>query len=343
MKKFKKFVTLILALLLVVVPASSTFSAEIPQNKFAVLGDSIASGYGLDNAHTCYASLISAEKSYHLTNDAVPGHTTLDLLNVICNSENARKAISNADLISVSIGGNDLIQLLSKSKDDTSAMLDIMLNGVNAKVVKNAVENVKFNLNGVCTELRLLNPDAPIIFQTIYNPLYANDQYSSYASFAEMFVPVMIDVLTELCNEYENIFIADVYTAFDAYYKETGSYDIIHSDGIHPSDKGHALIADVVLEVISELEQKGLVNPPALYYYLLGDADGNGRISISDATVIQKIVAGLLTYRGDIATLCLDATEDSSVNIKDATAIQKHLVSLPANQNIGTYLPFYEP
>lgn len=343
MKKIKKYFSLVLVLLLLIIPASSAFSAEVTRTRFAVLGDSIASGYGLENAHDCYASLISSEKSYHLSNDAVPGHTTLDLLNVICNSENAKGSISEADLISVSIGGNDLIQLLSKSKDDTSAMLDIMLNGVNAKVVKNAVETIKFNLNGVCTELRLLNPDAPIIFQTIYNPLYANDQYSSYAPFAESFVPVMMDILKGLCNNYENIFIADVHTAFDAYYKETESYDIIHSDGIHPSQKGHALIANVITDKINELENAGLVNPPALYYYLLGDADGNGRISISDATIIQKIVVGLLTYRGDIATLCLDATEDSSVNIKDATAIQKHLADLPANPNIGTYLAFYEP
>lgn len=340
MKKLKKLLSLLLVLLLLSIPASNAFSAEIPQTRFAVLGDSIASGYGLDNAHNCYASLISAKKSYYLTNDAVPGHTTEDLLWVVCHSENARNSIKDADIISVSIGGNDLIQLLLNA--DTATIMDIMFNGINAKAVKEASEKMEFNIDSICTELRLLNPDAPVIVQTIYNPLYANKQYSSYASFAEKFVPVMMEIMNEACTRHNNIFIADIYSVFDNYYEQQGSYDVIQADGIHPSEKGHALIADVILDVINELEQKGLVTPPALYYYLLGDSDGNGRISISDATVIQKVVAGILTYNGDIATLCLDATEDGAVNIKDATAIQKHLASLPANKNIGNYLPFFE-
>ncbi|MBE6737722.1 MAG: hypothetical protein E7566_03585 [Ruminococcaceae bacterium] len=340
MKKLKGLLSLLLALVLVFASSVTFLAQELPRINFVVLGDSIASGHGLANTHTCYASVISAEKGYYLSNDAVPGHTTDNLLWVVCHSTIARKDIEKADLISISICGNDLIQFLSKA--DTSVLMDILLNGVNAKAVKEAAEIIKYNLESVCTEIRRLNPDAPIIFQTQYNPLYANNQYSTYAPMAEKLVPVFDDIFDSICKDYRNIFIADVHDAFANYYKEAGSYDVIQSDGIHPSDKGHALIADTILGVIEKLEKDGIVPIAPLFYYMLGDADSNQKITVSDATTIQKTVAGLLALNGDIAKLCLDADQNGSVNIKDATMIQKYIAGLEANANIGTYLPFYE-
>lgn len=340
MKKAKHLLSLLFAFIFLLSSTTAYSGAEIPHTNFAVLGDSIASGYGLKNTLDCYAAKVSAEKKYHLSNDAVPGHTTDDLLWVVCHSASARESIRNAHLISISIGGNDIIDFLSNA--DTSTLFNIMLNGTNSTAVKEEKEIITHNLNSICNEIRLLNPDAPIIFQTQYNPLYASEQYNSYAAFAENLVPVFDEIFNALCSKYANIRLADVHGAFDSYYKTSGSYDVIQSDSIHPSEKGHALIADVLLEVIGELEAEGLIPVAAKYYYLLGDTDGNQKITVSDATAIQKIVAGLLTFQGDIAKLCLDADENGAVNIKDATTIQKHIAGLESNKNIGTYLPFYE-
>lgn len=342
MKKVKRFLSFFMALLLLITPISfvAEDTPQTPKINFTVLGDSIASGYGLKNTLDCYASLISEDKSYYLSNDAVPGHTTENLLWVICNREIAKNDIKKADLISISICGNDVIHFIQKA--DSTTLLDIMFNGVNAVAVKEAVEKISFNLEGICKEIRDLNADAPIIFQTQYNPLYANEQYSAYAPFAEQLVPVVSEVFDNLCKDFKNVYIADVYSAFDNYYKDTGRYDIIQSDGIHPSEKGHALIAEVVLEKIAELEKAGLVPIAAKYYYLLGDADSNQKITISDATTIQKIIAELLVFEGDIAKLSLDADQNGDINIKDATIIQKHLADLESNPNIGTYIPYYE-
>lgn len=66
---------------------------------------------------------------------------------------------------------------------------------------------------------------------------------------------------------------------------------------------------------------------------ILGDTDGDGKVSILDATAIQRHLASLPTtaYNEKAA----DADEDSKVTILDATAIQRHLASLPTNKNIG--------
>jgi surface antigen len=66
---------------------------------------------------------------------------------------------------------------------------------------------------------------------------------------------------------------------------------------------------------------------------ILGDADGDGTVSIVDATTIQRRLASLTTAA--FVKAAADADEDGSVTIVDATAIQRHLAHLPTNENIG--------
>lgn len=63
---------------------------------------------------------------------------------------------------------------------------------------------------------------------------------------------------------------------------------------------------------------------------LIGDADGNGKIDINDATTVQKHVAHLITLTGD-RLKAADANGDGKVDINDATAIQKYIAKLIPN------------
>ena len=69
---------------------------------------------------------------------------------------------------------------------------------------------------------------------------------------------------------------------------------------------------------------------------ILGDTDGDGEVTILDATTIQRHLASFPTraYNEKAA----DADGDKEVTILDATAIQRHLASLPANERIGTLI-----
>ncbi|MBQ8795475.1 MAG: hypothetical protein IJZ54_03525 [Clostridia bacterium] len=68
---------------------------------------------------------------------------------------------------------------------------------------------------------------------------------------------------------------------------------------------------------------------------LLGDVNLDGKVTIQDATLIQKAIAKLATL-DEVQTAAADATEDGEVNIKDATAIQKWIAKVAgANENIG--------
>ncbi len=67
---------------------------------------------------------------------------------------------------------------------------------------------------------------------------------------------------------------------------------------------------------------------------IIGDADGNGKINILDATAIQKLLVGLGTLTSAGVTLA-DVDQNGKVNILDATAIQKYLVGLNRESLIG--------
>lgn len=66
---------------------------------------------------------------------------------------------------------------------------------------------------------------------------------------------------------------------------------------------------------------------------IVGDADGDGDVSVLDATVIQRHLANIDTNAFNEATA--DADGDGSVTILDATAIQRHIADLPTNERIG--------
>lgn len=66
-----------------------------------------------------------------------------------------------------------------------------------------------------------------------------------------------------------------------------------------------------------------------------GDVNGDGRVSVEDATLIQKAA-------GELETLDLrqqqaaDINGDSTVDVVDATLIQEHAADLPIPYPIGS-------
>lgn len=60
--------------------------------------------------------------------------------------------------------------------------------------------------------------------------------------------------------------------------------------------------------------------------YILGDANGDGYVDVTDATHIQEVIAGGLNMIGS-ERLASDMNKDGIIDITDATAIQEYLVS----------------
>ena len=61
--------------------------------------------------------------------------------------------------------------------------------------------------------------------------------------------------------------------------------------------------------------------------FRIGDANGDGKVNIKDATHIQRYVASIIIF-SDEELRFADVNADGKVNIKDATMIQKFIANL---------------
>lgn len=278
----------------------------VPPDKKEIvyLGDSIAEGIlgasplGLRQEYA-YANVLGRRNDYVYYNHSVSGHLTKDLLAILQNELNYDGAralllhVSEADVIHISILGNDVLQdrkdgafesdpitmhniILEAAKGEYTS-IDRVLNGYTAGEVTTvgSVENIK----GIVDALKRLNPDALIIFQSVYNPIMDVDtplikQETRDALTEEGFkitldsLHQLGDLLIERLNSalttvletegYEDSFvIADGHAAFNEVYNADRSRAerLIYPDGIHPSNEGHAVLADLTQGI---LEEKGL-------------------------------------------------------------------------------------
>ena len=69
---------------------------------------------------------------------------------------------------------------------------------------------------------------------------------------------------------------------------------------------------------------------------LLGDADGDGEVTIIDATMIQRVLAGI--PGAVVNEVAADVDGDGEVTIIDATLIQRYLASIPVKFPIDEYI-----
>lgn len=72
-----------------------------------------------------------------------------------------------------------------------------------------------------------------------------------------------------------------------------------------------------------------------LLTYRRGDADGDGDITILDATRIQRVLVGLCADEDGLTALRAAVVDDTELSILDATAIQRYLADYDNNHEIG--------
>ena len=68
---------------------------------------------------------------------------------------------------------------------------------------------------------------------------------------------------------------------------------------------------------------------------LLGDADGNGTVTITDATIIQRYLTGLSVSYPEETLMNADVNNDGILTILDATFIQRHVTMINTPYPIG--------
>ncbi|HZH91940.1 MAG TPA: DUF4214 domain-containing protein [Pyrinomonadaceae bacterium] len=239
-----KFKTLALvvsmfALLLVARPAAAQGVWQ-----YTALGDSLAAG--LNDSQGGYVqrfrNYVQADtgRTVNLNNRGVSGATSEDLLRALRTDETLRAQIANSQIVTWNIGANDFQNAARSFQSGTCGGAD------NQDCLRAAVAAFKINWNAITAQILSLRSPSNTIIRTM-------DYYNPSVNLARLFgvLPVVkpyVDdasrfiILSSLSNR---ILPARVYLAFNGVNGESdaGARGYMSSDGIHPNDTGHEVIA----------------------------------------------------------------------------------------------------
>lgn len=141
---------------------------------YTALGDSIASGYKLSQSSQGYVSLYSTYLSAQTTNLARAGLDSKGLLKLLTTDQNMMTHIQKSDIVTLSIGGNDLLPIFSKLAPTSPTGLLTAVQQINSKEMQqkfqNAVAQFGKNWDKIITQIHKLSPHAQIIATTLIDP-----------------------------------------------------------------------------------------------------------------------------------------------------------------------------
>ncbi|WP_142343591.1 SGNH/GDSL hydrolase family protein [Bacillus wiedmannii] len=212
--------------------------------KIVSLGDSLTRGVG-DKEGIGYIGRVKEDlqKDYKqkvaLTNLAVSGAKMPDLLKQM-ESSGAQYSIKQADVIVLTIGGNDLFPGWES------------LGKVDLETYRPDTETFQNEAKKIIEEIRKLNTDSPIFWLGLYNPFEDVEDLKGSSN-------IVVDwnaSLEKLALNDKNVYITPIFDLF-----QNRGKDLLYSDHFHPNEVGYTYMADRLVQNVAsklKLEQGGV-------------------------------------------------------------------------------------
>jgi lysophospholipase L1-like esterase len=209
------------------------------KTNYLLMGDSIAEGFGVRNSdEASYGAIVAHTDGFNYNNIARTARTTTGLLNQITGDEYARALITQADIISLSIGGNDYF-----TDEGVVGIAAGLVFGIETPRFKELTAQMKVNFEKIIGEIYALNPDVVILAQTVLCSWYGF-LGDAYMHGTQTVNDMIYGYLEDHPGAYE---IVDVAGALN------GHKEYIARDTVHPNTQGNIVIARLVLEKLKEL------------------------------------------------------------------------------------------
>ncbi len=230
----KKVCSLLLTACLLFACAMPALAADGAKN-YVVLGDSIAQGSGLYNSdQAAYGRIVADTNGYNYANYGVNGLRSWDLIEQL-KSEPVAFSVATADIISLSIGGNDYLQ-----QNLPKIFADVAQGDY--KIINDIQDNFRGYFAEIVSMLKAANPDVALFVQTLYNP-----QYGALRDAYGMATGRINEVITDYLAENPGAFyLVDTVPVME------GHPEYIAADTIHPSAVGNVALARLVLQRLYE-------------------------------------------------------------------------------------------
>jgi lysophospholipase L1-like esterase len=269
-KTVAKIISLIAVLTLLASVAIPAQAAKKPEFMLA-LGDSITTGFGLENymegddAYKCdsYITLVAnamgliPKESY--VNKAVNGATSTDLLALL---PDLTKQLGYSDLIVVTIGGNDLLgavpivasAISGKNITSLGSAIDVLTaatqqdfaalsNNANfQRQMGSVLTKFANNLAGIAQIIKKDAPNARVIFLKQYNPMKNVIGFGDFGIFADTLIAQINASIDQVCAA-SGFEVLDAPSVIDI--NAVGLTNMLNYD-IHPNAAGHLEIAKLL-------------------------------------------------------------------------------------------------
>jgi lysophospholipase L1-like esterase len=265
---------------------SNSTPANTAPKQYVVLGDSIAYGYNLGLAEKNFATYIGENSDFEVTNHAVVGMTSEELLAKLVSGE---FDVSNADLVTVTIGSNDLLHpftdIISQDLGITAGSYEEIITEIakkyllNPKEIKTTLEKIKEDLENnpvfndaiekyknetfpaIISEITSKNPNAEIVVTNLYNPFYGVKFLGllTLGEIAEGYISQMNTTFTNIGYK-----TADVYSYFESHGLTNVNLNLEEPTKMsldpHPNAQGHMVFFTIINEVLLGKNQLNLEN-----------------------------------------------------------------------------------
>lgn len=194
---------------------------------YTAIGDSLTEGIGAlgkeNNFVEIFFRYVRKTSSCQVFNLGKSGMVSQELLDQLKTNEQVRSIIRPSDIVTVSIGGNDLIEATQVS----FTLTDIFQSG--ERMIRNVAQILQM--------IRDLSPNAHIFLLGLYTPNVPNNPW----------MPAAGTFLKRFNRRYEEV-------ANEAGVKMINPFNLLSSnpcmfaDEIHPNNEGYALIAQKMIE-----------------------------------------------------------------------------------------------
>lgn len=213
---------------------SDTMKKSKSQLQIAAFGDSLTRGTE-DPEGKGYIGYLKdslkkkTKKSILISNSAIKGQTSSQLITQLKGAE-IRRQLQAADIILLTIGGNDLFQ-----GGEVIGHLD-------QAYMKKAEKPYLANLKQIYASIRSVNPDATIFHVGLYNPFIDLEK----SKFTSSIVRKWNYDSANLAANYKKIIYVPTFDLFELHVN-----DYLFSDKFHPNAAGYKLIGDRVASLIT--------------------------------------------------------------------------------------------
>lgn len=206
--------------------------------KVVSVGDSLTQGVGSDDNLGGYIPFLKANLEElkgisiaEFANHGKKGNRTDQLLKRLKQPE-VMSDIMDADLVIITIGGNDVMQVFREN------LLGLKLN----KFIM-AEDEYKDRLDNILTLIRSYNNDAEIILVGIYNPFI---KWFSDIKEMDQIVDNWNKVSSETIEQYDHTLFVPVADIF-----ENNEESLLYTDYFHPNTRGYELIAERIYDYLN--------------------------------------------------------------------------------------------